>query len=101
MAGVALMVSRMTLLLMLAGCGWLSDKPAEVAGLPTGDAARPDVILVSIDTLRADHLSSYGHERPTSPFIDGLAADGVRFSHARSASPWTLPALGHAMPEHQ
>ncbi len=67
------------------GCG--SDRP-----LPTGASASPDVILVSIDTLRADHLSSYGYERQTSPFLDSLAADGVRFAHARSASPWTLPA---------
>ncbi len=60
--------------------------------IPAGDAVRPDVILVSIDTLRADHLSSYGHDRPTSPFLDQLATDGVRFDHARSTSPWTLPA---------
>ena len=86
------MVSRMIPLLMLAGCGWLTDTPSDGAALQAGDTARPDVILVSIDTLRADHLSSYGHSRETSPFIDSLAADGVRFSHARSASPWTLPA---------
>ena len=50
------------------------------------------IILVSIDTLRADHLSSYGYERETSPFLDSLAAKGSRFRYARSASPWTLPA---------
>lgn len=60
--------------------------------LPPGDPDRPDIIFVSIDTLRADHLSSYGHSRETSPFLDRLAAEGVRFSQARSASPWTLPA---------
>jgi len=52
----------------------------------------PDVVLISIDTLRPDHLGVYGHTRNTSPFLDGLAAKGVRFQHARSASPWTLPA---------
>ena len=57
-----------------------------------GDAARPDVILVSIDTLRADHLSSYGYDRLTSPFLDSLATSGTRFHHTRSNSPWTLPA---------
>ena len=60
--------------------------------IKTGDPSRPDVIMVSIDTLRADHLSSYGHDRLTSPFLDQLAADGTRFEHARSNSPWTLPA---------
>ena len=53
---------------------------------------QPMVVLVSIDTLRADHLSSYGYERQTSPFLDSLADVGVRFEYARSASPWTLPA---------
>ena len=53
---------------------------------------QPMVILVSIDTLRADHLSAYGYERNTSPFIDSLSDVGARFEYARSASPWTLPA---------
>jgi arylsulfatase A-like enzyme len=56
--------------------------------VPTG----PDVVFVSIDTLRPDHLGAYGYERPTSPFIDRLASDGVRFAHARSPAPWTLPS---------
>lgn len=62
------------------------------APLPPGDGGRPDIVLVSVDTLRADHLGSYGYGRTTSPFIDALAAAGVRYSNARSASPWTLPA---------
>ncbi len=59
--------------------------------LPTG-GAKPDIVLVSIDTLRADHVGSYGYSRPTTPFLDGLAARGSRFAHARSPSPWTLPS---------
>ncbi|MDG1482570.1 MAG: sulfatase [Myxococcota bacterium] len=74
---------------MMIGCLPGCSEPGP---LPSGDASAPDVILVSIDTLRADHLSSYGYERQTSPFLDSLAADGVRFAQARSASPWTLPA---------
>ena len=50
------------------------------------------VILISIDTLRADHLSSYGYERPTTPTIDRLAEEGVLFSNTRSQAPWTLPS---------
>ena len=65
---------------------------SEPSALPKGAQDKVDVILVSIDTLRADHLSSYGYERPTSPFLDELAAEGSRFAYARSASPWTLPA---------
>jgi arylsulfatase A-like enzyme len=73
------------LVALLAGCSFGPD-------IPAGDPVRPDVIVVSIDTLRADHLSSYGHDRETSPFMDQLAAQGTRFAHARSTSPWTLPA---------
>jgi arylsulfatase A-like enzyme len=42
----------------------------------------PNILLISIDALRADHLSSYGYDRATSPALDRLAADGVRFSRA-------------------
>ncbi|MEC8424586.1 MAG: sulfatase-like hydrolase/transferase, partial [Myxococcota bacterium] len=76
-----------SLMLLMAGCG-AGSEPA----LPAGSSASPDIILISVDTLRADHLSSYGHSRPTSPFFDRLAAEGTRYTFARSASPWTLPA---------
>ncbi len=60
--------------------------------LPPGSSERPDIVLVSIDTLRADHLRSYGYARETSPAIDALAATGAQFLQARSPSPWTLPS---------
>ena len=47
-------------------------------------------VLVSIDTLRADHLGSYGYPRPTSPFLDSLAARGTLFEEAYSHYPSTL-----------
>jgi arylsulfatase A-like enzyme len=50
------------------------------------------VILISLDTLRADHLACYGYDRDTSPNIDLLARDGVRFAESRAASAWTLPS---------
>jgi choline-sulfatase len=50
------------------------------------------VVLVSIDTLRADALSSYGNPRVTTPQIDRLAERGVRFTSAVAPSPWTLPS---------
>ena len=55
-------------------------------------ATRPHVLLVSIDTLRADHLSCYGYARETSPFLDQLARRGILFERAFSSAPWTLPA---------
>jgi arylsulfatase A-like enzyme len=55
--------------------------------------ARPRlVVLVSIDTLRADHLGLYGYERGTSPHLDRLALESTIFDEAMSTSPWTLPA---------
>jgi arylsulfatase A-like enzyme len=53
---------------------------------------RPHVILISIDTLRADHVGAYGYARPTTPAIDRLAAQSVRFDNAISPASWTLPA---------
>jgi arylsulfatase A-like enzyme len=53
--------------------------------------SRP-VILISLDTLRADHLGCYGYARKTSPNIDNLSADSALFLNTFSTSPWTLPA---------
>jgi arylsulfatase A-like enzyme len=55
------------------------------------------VVLIVVDTLRADHLGCYGYPRRTSPRIDALAADAIRFERALSPSPWTLPALASLM----
>jgi arylsulfatase A-like enzyme len=49
-------------------------------------------VLISIDTLRADHLGLYGESLPTSPRIDAFAREGVVFETVRSTAPWTLPA---------
>ena len=57
-------------------------------GPPTGS-----VILVVVDTLRADHLGMYGYDRPTSPTLDAWAAEGRVFEHAFAPSPWTLPSF--------
>jgi arylsulfatase A-like enzyme len=53
---------------------------------------RTNVILISIDTLRADHLSCYGYDRPTSPHIERMAGEGILFRNFIASSPWTLPS---------
>ncbi len=53
---------------------------------------KPSILLISIDTLRVDHLSCYGYQRATTTNIDCLAEDGVRFMNAYSAAVWTPPA---------
>jgi arylsulfatase A-like enzyme len=60
---------------------------------PAQISAKPyNVILISIDTLRADHLGCYGYSRQTSPHIDRLATESVQFDNVFSATSWTLPA---------
>lgn len=65
----------------------LDDAPG-----PAASAVPPSIVLISIDTLRPDHLAAYGYQRPTSPNIDALAASGVLFENAFSTASWTLPA---------
>ncbi len=72
---------------LLAACG--GEPPAGQAG-----KTRPNVLLIVVDTLRADRLGTYGYGRPTSPNIDReLAGKGVTFETAYSQSPWTLPSM--------
>lgn len=66
---------------------------APVAVRALASTSRPNVLLVSVDTLRADRLSSYGYSRPTSLKLDAWASQkAVRFDQAVTQSPWTLPA---------
>jgi arylsulfatase A-like enzyme len=72
--------------------------PAIIAGIlsysPDKKPKRNPVILISIDTLRPDHLGTYGYTRPTSPNIDRLASDAAVFENAYSHSPNTI--VSHA-----
>jgi arylsulfatase A-like enzyme len=64
--------------------------------LPAAGPPHP-ILLITIDTLRADALSCYRAQTPGTPAIDTLAGDSVVFRHARSPAPWTLPALASMM----
>jgi arylsulfatase A-like enzyme len=71
----------------------LMDRLAErraVAGLPAHVSGAPNILLLILDTVRASSLGLYGHERPTTPTLDRLAAESVVFDHAFSTAPWTL-----------
>lgn len=91
----------MALTALLAGCSPVaepSDPPqpgpesAELQQAASPAAPPRLVILVSLDTVRADHLSLYGYDRFTSPILDMLALEGVVFEDASAAAPWTLPS---------
>ena len=70
---------------LLVSCGGTEEAPQ--------DERRPDVILFVIDTLRKDHLSCYGYERPTSPTVDRLAREGALFLDPVAQSSWTRPSM--------
>src|SRR5262249_58916312 len=52
----------------------------------------PNVLVVVIDTLRADRLGAYGNQRGLTPFLDSLATKGTLFEHAYAVSSWTIPS---------
>jgi len=64
---------------------WIARRPAGVTG-------RPSVILVTLDTTRADHLTPYGYEHAETPTLDALRKDGVTYDRAYTPVPLTLPS---------
>lgn len=58
---------------------------------------RPNILFITIDTLRADRLSAWGYRKPTSPNIDRLVNQGIRFTKARTVEPLTGPAMTSAL----
>ncbi len=70
------------LLLLLGLTPWMA-----ACGTPSNPAPSPDIVLITIDTLRADRIG-----RGLTPALDGVASRGIRFTHARSAVPLTLPS---------
>lgn len=76
------------LLLLAAGC---SERPAAPQGEPQRGAP-PPIVLVSLDTLRADALTPYGYALPTSPVLERFAREAVRFADAHANATATLPS---------
>ncbi len=62
------------------------------AAAQTPEKSGPNVVLITVDTLRADHVGCYGYQQIKTPNIDALAADGVRFARAFTPVPVTLPS---------
>ena len=76
---------------VIQGGSWLHERIAE-ARLPAAKPSSPNVLVIVVDTLRADHVSAYGYSRPTSPEIDRIAKQGVLFENAIAPSSWSLPS---------
>jgi len=90
------------ILLLVAAAGWVQQRSDSAATAQTppastaASAAEPgapayNVLLISLDSLRADHLRAYGYRPDTAPAIDRLAREGVLFDNAIATSSWTLP----------
>lgn len=92
-AGKILTFRRTTILtvLVLMVCGLLNVYAKYAIG--RGGRRHKNVIMISVDTLRADHLGCYGYSRNTSPFMDDMARRGILFENAFTAWPITTPAV--------
>jgi arylsulfatase A-like enzyme len=73
-----------------AAFAFLGCRPASA---PDPALPSPNIILVMVDTLRADHMSLYDYQRPTTPFIDSFASDAIVFERARSQAACTFPSV--------
>ncbi len=91
-------ILSLAMVIALAGMGFYLARrsiplhPA-MAGLPQSSHGH-NIVLIVLDTVRADHLSVYGYPRITTPNLDRLAGQGVLFENAVAPSSWTLPSLG-------
>ena len=70
---------------------WQQENAA-LAALPAPQPGAPNVVVIVLDTVRADHTSAYGYRRQTTPYLQQLAAEGTVFENAVATSSWTLPS---------
>jgi arylsulfatase A-like enzyme len=83
--------ASLALLLLVVGCS-RDSSPATKPAAKRATGPAPNVVLISIDTLRRDHVGCYGYPRPTTPNVDRLASEGAVFENMISSASWTLPA---------
>jgi len=75
-----IIITALIILLGIAACAGDSKEP-------------PNILLILIDTLRADHVHCYGYERDITPTLDSLAAEGTMWTNVQGQSAWTLPSM--------
>ena len=98
----SLLLYSIAMVLFLTGLLWVNQWPAfpvDDASPTHLEAVHPDepqgqqnIILITLDTVRRDHVGVFGYQRNTTPFLDRLAASGTVSARAVSTSPWTLPS---------
>ncbi len=72
-------------------------RPLRPNRIATDRSGPPNLLLVGVDTLRADHLGLSGYDQPTSPCLDRLGAGGTTFTDVTAPAPWTLPSFASAL----
>jgi arylsulfatase A-like enzyme len=93
-SGIALAAAAALLLGIAGPTIWSRMSPGAAPQAAAVNPTAPNIILVSLDTLRPDHLSALGYPRPTSPHIDDVIHGGVLFEQTVASSSWTV--LSHA-----
>ncbi len=83
-----LLAAVVVLATLLFGGDWV--KRLRETGRPLPPAGSPNILLIVLDTVRADRLSLYGYGRRTTPALERLAERGIRFDEVRATAPWTL-----------
>ena len=92
---LTILCSLAVLIAAMAVIGRASGSKVDERAPPA--ARRPDIVLVTIDALRADHLSSYGYQQFTSPSIDAFARRAARFTNAIAQAPYTKASIASIM----
>jgi arylsulfatase A-like enzyme len=86
---IAVLAGVLSLAVVPGGAIW---ERYQLWRLPEPSPNTPNVLLIVLDTVRADRFGSYGYDRLTTPFLDRLAGQGVRYENAIAPSSWTLPS---------
>ena len=90
---LAIKISSCILLVFAAGCGTnklQTEKPEKLTQIKS----KPNIILITISSLRADHVRSLGYYRDTTPNFDDFAEKNILFTNAFATSSWQMPAIG-------
>jgi len=87
----ALAAIALLLVIVIQGGFWIQERIA-LRNLPPAQESTPNILVIVVDTLRADHLSLQGYERNTDPTLTRIAQEGVMFENAYATSSWTVTA---------
>lgn len=92
--GTWLVLTLLVSAALVSAAWWTLTRESSIAErvAPADDNPPPNVLLISLDTLRPDHLGCYGYTKLTSPHLDRLARAGIVLTNCRCQAPWTLPS---------